>query len=38
MFEFAAGVALGAAFAPFWMMIWNAVKPSVVGLFTKKTP
>jgi hypothetical protein len=26
MIEFAAGVALGAAFSPFWMMVWNAVK------------
>ena len=23
MLEFIIGVAIGAAFAPFWMMIWN---------------
>jgi len=36
MFEFVAGVALGSAFAPFWMMIWSAVKPTVIGLFASK--
>lgn len=24
-----AGVALGAAFSPFWMMIWNWIKTKV---------
>lgn len=26
MFEFALGVAVGAAFAPFWMMVWGKIK------------
>jgi len=34
MFEFAIGVAVGAAFAPFWMMIWTKVKTAA----TKAVP
>jgi large-conductance mechanosensitive channel len=30
------GIAIGTAFAPFWMMIYNKfVKPQVSKLFTK---
>ncbi len=36
MIEFLAGLALGTAFAPFWMMVWNNVKPLLVSLFEKK--
>lgn len=36
MIEFVAGVAVGAAFAPFWMMLWNMAKPTIVGLFSSK--
>lgn len=34
--EFIFGIAVGAAFAPFWMMLWNMVKPVLLGLFSKK--
>ena len=30
------GIAIGTAFAPFWMMLYNMAKPVVVGWFTKK--
>lgn len=36
MFEFAAGVAVGAAFAPFWVMLFNMAKPVVMGWFASK--
>ncbi len=45
MVEFFIGVAVGAAFAPFWMMVWRwlqtfapvkAVVDFVKGLFTAK--
>lgn len=26
MFEFIGGIAVGAAFSPFWMALWNYVK------------
>jgi len=26
MFNLIIGIAIGAAFAPFWMMMWNQVK------------
>ena len=26
MIDFAIGVAVGAAFAPFWMMVWAKIK------------
>lgn len=32
------GIAIGAAFAPFWMMLYNMAKPVVLGWFSKKTP
>lgn len=32
MFEFALGVAVGAAFAPFWMMVWGMIKDKVAAL------
>lgn len=31
------GIAIGTAFAPFWMMLYNKIKPIVVGWFDKKT-
>lgn len=31
------GIAIGTAFAPFWMMLYNKfVKPTVSGFFAKK--
>lgn len=30
MFEFALGVVVGAAFAPFWMKVWAFVKETEV--------
>ena len=30
------GIALGAAFSPFWIMLWTMIKPKVLGLFAKK--
>lgn len=30
------GIAIGAAFAPFWMMIYNKfIKPAAAKIFTK---
>ena len=26
LFSLAAGIALGSAFAPFWMMVWSKIK------------
>lgn len=32
--EFIAGIAVGAAFAPFWMMVYNKfIKPTLVKYF-----
>ncbi len=31
MFEFVIGVAVGAAFAPFWMMVYNKLKTMISG-------
>jgi large-conductance mechanosensitive channel len=37
MIDFAIGVAVGTAFAPFWMMMYNMyIKPTVTKLFIKK--
>lgn len=37
MFNFALGIVVGAAFAPFWMMLYNSyVKPTVTKFFEKK--
>ena len=41
MVEFVLGVIVGAAFAPFWMMVWGWIKltpvyKKVVGLVTPK--
>lgn len=40
MIGFISGIAVGAAFAPFWMMVWTTyVKPAVLNLINKiKTP
>lgn len=36
MFEFVIGVVVGAAFSPFWISMWNALKPKVMALFPSK--
>jgi hypothetical protein len=37
MFNFIIGVAVGTAFAPFWMMVWNNyIKPVVDKALAKK--
>jgi hypothetical protein len=36
MFDFAIGVAVGTAFAPFWMMVYNKVKPIVSAWVSSK--
>lgn len=36
MIEFILGVAVGAAFAPFWVSVWNTyIKPTVDKVFKK---
>lgn len=32
MVEFIAGIALGAAFSPFWMKVWNFVRDQFKAL------
>ena len=29
------GIAIGTAFAPFWMMLYNKAKPVILGWFVK---
>jgi len=37
MIDFVLGVAVGTAFAPFWMMLYNTyAKPTVEKFFAKK--
>jgi hypothetical protein len=37
MINFALGIAVGAAFAPFWMMVYNSyIKPQIDKFFAKK--
>ena len=37
MFNFLAGLAVGTAFAPFWMMVWNKLcKPLVDKVLNKQ--
>ena len=36
MLEFIAGLALGAAFSKFWIMIWNFLKGQLVSYMEKK--
>ena len=37
MFNFVLGLAVGTAFAPFWMMVYNSyIKPTVSKFFAKK--
>jgi hypothetical protein len=37
MIDFVIGVAVGTAFAPFWMMVYNMyIKPTVEKILTKK--
>lgn len=35
--EFLAGIVVGSAFAPFWMKVWEYVKPRVAGFFADKS-
>lgn len=35
MLDIVIGIALGAAFSPFWMMLWGMVKTQAVALFEK---
>lgn len=38
MIEFVIGLAVGTAFAPFWMMVYNSyLKPMVGKIFPSKT-
>lgn len=36
MFEFACGIAVGAAFSPFWMTVWAFAKEKLVMFMAKK--
>jgi hypothetical protein len=31
------GIAIGTAFAPFWMMVYNKAKPVVLSYFKKQS-
>jgi len=33
--DFIIGIAIGTAFAPFWMMLYNKFKPIVLAWFKK---
>lgn len=35
MLQFVCGIAVGAAFSPFWMMVWNYVKTFVKAKIDK---
>ena len=35
MFEFIAGLALGAAFSKFWLSVWEILKANVISRFIK---
>lgn len=34
MLQFVCGIAVGAVFSPFWIGLYNSVKPIVVGWFS----
>jgi len=36
MFEFIGGVAVGAAFSPFWIKVWEVIKVKATELINKK--
>lgn len=36
MFEFIAGLVLGAAFSKFWIMVWNFLKDRIVSYMEKR--
>jgi large-conductance mechanosensitive channel len=39
MIDLIIGIAIGSAFAPFWMMVWNNyIKPMASKFFTKAPP
>jgi hypothetical protein len=39
MIEFIIGIAIGAAFSPFWILVWNSyIKPVVEKLFKNGPP
>jgi len=35
MFEFLAGLILGAVFSKFWLMIWNFLRQKITSLINK---
>lgn len=35
MLNLVIGIAIGAAFSKFWIMLYETAKPTVVGLFNK---
>lgn len=34
--EFIAGIVVGAAFAPFWMMAWRWISPRLKGFLSRE--
>ena len=36
MIDFALGIAVGAAFAPFWMKVWEFIKVKATAFTAKK--
>jgi hypothetical protein len=38
MLDLAIGIAIGAAFSPFWMMVWNMAKAKVTSALTPQDP
>ncbi len=38
MLEFIGGIALGAAFSPFWMLVWNKIRGYIMDFLNKKNP
>jgi hypothetical protein len=36
MFDLVAGIAIGTAFAPFWIMVWNFAKAKYVARVAAK--
>lgn len=38
LISFFAGVALGAVFSPFWLMLWNNFVMPFLNRFKKETP
>ena len=38
LFSLVIGIAVGAAFSPFWMMVWGMIKAKLSGVFNKTPP